>query len=224
MYFLAESPLETPPTHLPVRQNGFKHRKLDAGGVDQPGVVLFSHQRGRDYSLSIVLRIDQESIRPRYGLGNSPQTRQIGLQFWHPDALQSYVDHGLYAYAVPSFPVVMLPLSDLEEGSNWKAERQVLLKMPPVEEASTFTDVPTFYEVWQKMKDVDERIPIFWIMPKPETTARVDLSVVWRHRKNSSNVIINPDGHFVPQQAPEECTDAIMGFLRKQYYSAKSKL
>ncbi len=98
------------------------------------------------------------------------------FQSWHPDALQSYVDHGLYTYAVPSFPgkyfaSPVMPLSDLEEGSDRKAERQVLLKMPPVEEASTFTDVPTFYEVWQRMKDVDERIPMFWIMPKPETTA-----------------------------------------------------
>lgn len=65
--------------------------------------------------------------------------------------------------------------SDLDKGGEKVAKQQVLLKMPAVEEAATFADVTTFYEVWEMMKVVDERIPMFWIMPKPETTAYVEI-------------------------------------------------
>ncbi|KAF4562540.1 AB hydrolase superfamily protein [Pleurotus pulmonarius] len=251
-YFLAESPLDTPPTHLPRvsateseyrQKHGFKHRKLVGVGHSFGGLTMTLAALINPSLFSSLINVDATIVSPLcYELTNNPYVPDTALgillrrdrwtsreeakalmlknpffQSWHPDALQSYVDHGLYTYAVPSFP-----------GSDRKAERQVLLKMPPVEEASTFTDVPTFYEVWQRMKDVDERIPMFWIMPKPETTAfggplEAQLRV-WRRRKNSSNVIINSDGHFVPQQAPGECADAILGFLQKQYYSAKSKL
>ncbi len=67
---------------------------------------------------------------------------------WHPDVLQSYVDHGLYTH---------------------KSGKEVVLKMQPVQEAIGFSDTLTGYEVWERVKDLDPKIPMLWIMPQPET-------------------------------------------------------
>ncbi|KAF7422907.1 hypothetical protein PC9H_011071 [Pleurotus ostreatus] len=250
--FLAESPLKTPPTHLPQvsaaesdyrKKYGFKNRKLVGIGHSFGGLTMTLAALINPALFSSLINVDATIVSPlcyeltkntyvpdtalgillrrdRWGSREEAKALMLKSPFfasWHPDVLQSYVDYGLYAQSIPSSP-----------GGEKVAKQQVLLKMPAVEEAATFADVTTFYEVWEMMKVVDERIPMFWIMPKPETTAfggPVEAQIrVWRRRKNTSNVIINTDGHFVPQQAPGECADAIMGFLHKQYYSSKAKL
>lgn len=133
---------------------------------------------------------------------------------WDPEVLKIYVECGLY---------------DTKDRDG----RQVThLKMPGIQEAVVFAATATQSEVYDRMKDLDERIEFYWIVPgKPgagelgppgSTQLRV-----WVRPKNSSNIRIPKAGHLIPQEAPQELAQEIDKFIQLKYqsqWSMKSNL
>lgn len=206
------------------RKDGFKHRTVAGIGHSFGGCTLTLAALTNQSIFSSIIVVDpviptplyyeaaQDPFIPKNALGillrrdrwDSRDEAKAWLlknpffANWHPDVLQSYVDHGLYTH---------------------KSGKEVLLKMSPVQEAIGFSDTLTGYEVWERMKDLDPKIPMFWIMPQPETNMFGGpfeaQKRVWRRCINTSNTIIHKAGHLIPHEAPQECANAIMRFLSK---------
>lgn len=107
---------------------------------------------------------------------------------WDPSVLNLYVQHGTY----------------LITDSHNNARTTIQLKMSAVQEAIVFIcDHLTARETFQRITELDERIPIRWVVPGrsgeldsiggPGETARR----VWVRQKNSTNVKIKEAGHLV---------------------------
>jgi len=133
---------------------------------------------------------------------------------WDPEVLKLYVECSLY---------------DTNDSDGRPITR---LKMPGIQEAIVFAATLTQFEVYQRMKDLDERIELRWIVPgKPGAG---DLGApgstqlrVWTRPKNSSNVRIPNAGHLIPQQAPQELAQEIDKFIQLKYqdkWNMKSSL
>jgi len=133
---------------------------------------------------------------------------------WDPETLKLYVECGLY---------------DTHDSSGRPI---TCLKIPGIQEAIVFAATLTQFEVYQRMKDLDERIELRWIVPgKPgaeelgppgSTHLRV-----WSRPKNSSNVRIPTAGHLIGQEAPQELAQEIDKFIQVKYqdrWSLKSNL
>ncbi|KAF9450037.1 hypothetical protein P691DRAFT_811281 [Macrolepiota fuliginosa MF-IS2] len=123
---------------------------------------------------------------------------------WDPEVLKLYVECGLY---------------DTKDSSGQSITR---LKMPGVQEAIVFAATLTQFEVYQRMKDLDEGIELRWIVPgkpgagelgSPGTTQLR----VWVRPKNSSNVRIPSAGHLIPLEAPRDLAREIESFIQRKY-------
>ncbi|KAF4608019.1 hypothetical protein EYR40_000360 [Pleurotus pulmonarius] len=245
-YFIPTTASSGPlPIHLPQvtaaesesrKKFGFKHRTLIGVGhsfggctstlaaltnqslysslilIDPVIVAPLYYEKAKDTHIQY-LTLGSLLRRERWNSREEAKATMLKNPFfaaWHPDVLNSYIDYGLYAHTLPPPP-----------GSNDKPAERVLLKMPAVQESIAFLESLTPYEVWERLKDVDERIALFWIMPKPENTKFGGPSEaqtrVWRRRKNASNTIVHEAGHLIPQEAPRACADEILGFLSRQY-------
>jgi pimeloyl-ACP methyl ester carboxylesterase len=114
---------------------------------------------------------------------------------WHPDVLEDYVQHGLY-----------------ESPSG-----MVELKTPGLQEANAFTELRTPIEAWEKIEQIDEKIPIRWVVSGKENKLfggdEMTAELVWRRPQNSSNIRIPNAGHLIAQEAPKELAEEIYRFL-----------
>ncbi|KAL0946123.1 hypothetical protein HGRIS_012388 [Hohenbuehelia grisea] len=130
------------------------------------------------------------------------------FQAWDAAVLDAFIEHGLFS----------------------ERDGRLALKMPGLQEALTYLESIATYEVWEGLKDIDERIPLHWIMPGKPTGPkdfggpRFHRERVWRRENNSSNVVIKAAGHLLPQEQPEQCAKEICSFLERHYSEITSKL
>ncbi|KAF5350679.1 hypothetical protein D9756_008735 [Leucocoprinus leucothites] len=113
------------------------------------------------------------------------------FSIWDPEVLKIYVECGIY---------------DTQDSEGNPIAR---LKMPGIQEAVVFAATLTQFETYQRIKDLDERIELRWIVPGRPGAGELGAPGsthlrVWVRPKNSSNVRILKAGHLMPQEAPHE--------------------
>ncbi|KAJ8521478.1 hypothetical protein ONZ45_g1827 [Pleurotus djamor] len=239
------------PTYLPRvstaetlqrQKNGFSQRKIVAVGHSFGGCTSTLAALTYPSLFSSLILVDPVIIKPHY-YEDMKDTHIIDMAYgaimrraswksrdeaktlmlkspffaaWHPDVLDSYIKYGIHEHAP-------LPPPPSSSEPPTPSSTIVSLKMPPVQEGIAFLENITPYEVWYRLKDVDERISMHWIMPNPETTRFgppvITQERVWRREKNASNVILTKARHLIPQEAPKECAEAIVDFLEKAHPS-----
>jgi len=132
------------------------------------------------------------------------------FQTWHADALRAYVDYGIAADS---------------------ANNVVKLKCSGYQEAIVFSDGLVARETWELLDQLNEKIELYFIMAGigAEVSGGEDAAqqVVWRRRRNCSNVRVGGAGHLITQEKPKELSLLVADFLRRKYdkiSSAHSKL
>ncbi|KAH8824914.1 Alpha/beta hydrolase family-domain-containing protein [Flagelloscypha sp. PMI_526] len=129
---------------------------------------------------------------------------------WHPAVLQRYIDHSLYS----------------------TKDGKVHLKMPPILEGVTFTELETTFAVWHLLPSLDKDVALFYVMPGQGKAASgpggSDITraqeLVWLRPDNSTHVRIAESGHLIIQERPKEMADAVKDFLLKKYGNRISRL
>ncbi|KAF8523020.1 Alpha/beta hydrolase family-domain-containing protein [Gautieria morchelliformis] len=120
---------------------------------------------------------------------------------WHPEVLQSYVQHGL----CPDPSV---------------SKDAVQLKMTSVQETIVFLERGLSYETWELLPQLDTRIELFFILNGKDTRyigEQALRELPWRRPANATNIIISSAGHLIPQEAPEELATLVVGFLKGEH-------
>jgi len=113
----------------------------------------------------------------------------------------------------------------LEEGL-FDAEGGVALKTSGFQEGVTFNERRRIFETWEQIKDLDERIPLRWMMSGKPGHAVVTggenatANTVWRRPKNSSNMRFLNSGHMIIQEIPQEFATDLCAFLISKYGAA----
>jgi hypothetical protein len=106
--------------------------------------------------------------------------RHPACRSWAPQVLDLYVATALHASP-----------SDDECG--------VALKCLPEQETITW-ELRTSFDVWNCLPSLDDRVRLFWVMPRIESVfglaQKVARSLVWRRRARAENVLVDA-GHLV---------------------------
>jgi hypothetical protein len=116
----------------------------------------------------------------------------------------------------------------------------IKLKMPGIYESIVFAERQLGHEVYDRLPQIEERIPIHWVMPGRDDADEfgppgASQERVWARLKNATNVRITGAGHLVrlvrfypssfglanaaqiAQERPEELAENLHEFIQRQY-------
>ncbi|KAH6910751.1 Alpha/beta hydrolase family-domain-containing protein [Coprinopsis sp. MPI-PUGE-AT-0042] len=123
---------------------------------------------------------------------------------WHPSTLRVYVDAGMY------------------ETVDDEGKPVIKLKMPGIYESIVFAERQLGHEVYNGLAQIEERIPIHWVMPGRDDADEfgppgASQQRVWARLKNATNVRITGAGHLIAQERPEELAENLHEFIQRHY-------
>ncbi|KAH8097014.1 Alpha/Beta hydrolase protein [Cristinia sonorae] len=130
------------------------------------------------------------------------------FQRWDPAVLDVYIQCGTY---------------EVPEGG-------VRLKMQPIHEAITFSEMMSTCEAWFHLPNIDEQTELMFVMPagygEPGSPEKIQekQQLVWRRPVNASNVLNPKAGHLIAQETPKELAEDIHEFLQRKYAVIKNRL
>ncbi|KAL5514866.1 hypothetical protein ACEPAG_2182 [Sanghuangporus baumii] len=120
---------------------------------------------------------------------------------WDPEVLDNYVQFALTL---------------IGDGGG----TSVKLKMPGVQEAVVFAESRTSHEIFERLKDLDARVALHWIMAGKGSwitgSEAATCEVVWRRPANSSNTQLASE-HLIVQQVPKELAREVHEYLERTY-------
>jgi hypothetical protein len=144
--------------------------------------------------------------------------RHPACKSWAPEVMDLYVTNALHAY----------PSGD---------ERSVALKCLPEQETIKW-ELRTSFDVWNRLPSLDDRVRLFWVMPRIESVfglaQKVARGLVWRRRARATNVLVDA-GHLVsdfrrcagkgcadcsfqiPMEKPDELGSGVAEILEGEY-------
>lgn len=231
------------PVHLPRVSDRVERIRLERGFEDERTLVCVGHSMGGSAVALAALTIpsiftaltlvDPVIIPPYADRGSNIYALCLGaiarrhewpsreearkllaaspfFAVWEPAVLNAYVECGL------------TPISPSSSSSQG-----VRLKMSGVQEANVFAESRVSFEIFERLKDLDPRIALHWVMAGKESwitgSEAATRDLVWRRPANATNSQIVDSAHLIAQQAPEELALEVHAFLERLFGGVNAK-